>query len=184
MLAKGARVWVGVGKDGTSLQIAPSRSSEAFQRIYGGFQGTPCTDRYTAYKGYEGNKENCRAYLDRDVTKVSERPFPSAWFGSAPESDGREATVLFTEALAIVRDPFGTSHIRSVPKQQTHPLHLSSLNGFLERRAPRSIRHHVDLLSGSRHHEREPFFFHRRGSCRRHTRIETGRHRRDRSVAP
>lgn len=66
-------LWIGVGKAATFFSIDPSRSQEAFNRIFDGFQNTLTSDRYGAYNTHMGNKQTCLAHLDRDIEKVKAR---------------------------------------------------------------------------------------------------------------
>jgi transposase len=66
--------WIGATPQATFFRIDPSRSQEAFKRIFGGFENTLTTDRYNAYNCYAGNKQICLAHIARDFAKVSERP--------------------------------------------------------------------------------------------------------------
>ena len=65
--------WIGTTPGATFIEIDPSRSQAAFDRIFNGFQNTLTTDRYGAYNSHLGNKQVCLAHIDRDFTKVSER---------------------------------------------------------------------------------------------------------------
>ena len=56
------------------IAIDPSRSHEAFKRIFGNFSGTLTTDRHGAYNDHKGDKQTCLAHIKRDFEKVSERP--------------------------------------------------------------------------------------------------------------
>ena len=67
-------IWIGATPKATFFKIDPSRSQEAFKRIFGGFKNTLTTDRYGGYNCYEGNKQACLAHIDRDFDKVVERP--------------------------------------------------------------------------------------------------------------
>ena len=66
-------LWIGVGATATFFSIDPSRSQEAFKRIFGGFQSALTCDRYGAYNTHSGNKQICLAHIDRDIEKVKER---------------------------------------------------------------------------------------------------------------
>lgn len=67
-------IWIGATRTATVFKIDPSRSHEAFKRIFCNFNGTLTTDRHGAYNNYEGSKQTCLAHIKRDFEKVSERP--------------------------------------------------------------------------------------------------------------
>lgn len=66
-------VWTGASPKATFFQIDPSRSQEAFKRVFGTFKNTLTSDRYGAYNLYTGAKQACLAHILRDFTKMSER---------------------------------------------------------------------------------------------------------------
>jgi transposase len=66
-------IWIGATPKATFFKIDPSRSQEAFKRIFSGFKNTLTTDRYGGYNCYDGNKQACLAHIDRDFDKVAER---------------------------------------------------------------------------------------------------------------
>jgi len=66
-------IWIGATLRATFFQIDPSRSQEAFKRVFGGFVNTLTSDRYGAYNLYEGKKQACLAHILRDFTKMGER---------------------------------------------------------------------------------------------------------------
>jgi transposase len=74
-------IWIGATRTATVFKIDPSRSREAFKRIFGGFNGTLTTDRHGAYNDHEGDKQTCLAHIKRDFEKVSERPEIDGSFG-------------------------------------------------------------------------------------------------------
>lgn len=84
-------VWTGASPSGTFFQIDPSRSQEAFERIFGGFKNTLTSDRYGAYNSYEGQKQACLAHILRDFTKMSERS----------GADGAIGRILLEELKAV-----------------------------------------------------------------------------------
>ena len=71
--AKKHWIWIGATPIATFFSIDPSRSREAFERIFRPFQNTLTSDRYGAYRRYKGVKQACLAHIDRDFKKVSER---------------------------------------------------------------------------------------------------------------
>ena len=66
-------MWVGAGCDSVFFKIKTSRSSQAFQEVFGNFKGTLTTDRYKAYNAHEGKQQLCWSHADRDFQKISER---------------------------------------------------------------------------------------------------------------
>ena len=78
--AKKHWLWIGATPIATLFSIDPSRSREAFEQIFP-FQNTLTSDRYGAYRRYEGVKQSCLAHIDRDFKKVSERKGPDGALG-------------------------------------------------------------------------------------------------------
>ena len=66
-------LWTGATPEATFFQIDPSRSQEAFNRVFGTFKNLLTSDRYGAYNAYKGEKQTCLAHILRDFTKMSER---------------------------------------------------------------------------------------------------------------
>jgi transposase len=71
--AKRYWIWIGATPRATFFKIDPSRTQEAFSKIFQGFQNTLSSDRYGAYNSHEGKKQACLAHIDRDFEKMSER---------------------------------------------------------------------------------------------------------------
>jgi transposase len=71
--AKRCWIWIGAIPGATFFKIDPSRSQEAFNRIFQGFQNILSSDRYGAYNSHKGEKQCCLAHIDRDFEKMSER---------------------------------------------------------------------------------------------------------------
>lgn len=74
-------IWIGATSKATFFKIDPSRSHQAYRRIFGMFCGTLTTDRHGAYKEHEGPKQSCLAHIDRHFEKMSERPGIDGSFG-------------------------------------------------------------------------------------------------------
>lgn len=74
-------IWIGASSKATFFKIDPSRSHQAYLRIFGIFRGTLTTDRHGAYNKYEGSKQSCLAHIDRHFEKMSERPGIDGSFG-------------------------------------------------------------------------------------------------------
>jgi transposase len=81
ILKKRCRIWIGATSKATFFKIDPSRSSQAYRRIFGSYCGTLTTDRYGAYNEHEGPKQSCLAHIDRHFEKMSERPGIDGSFG-------------------------------------------------------------------------------------------------------
>jgi transposase len=73
VLQKRCWIWIGATPNGTFFSIDPSRSHEAYRRIFGNFNGVLTTDRYGAYNEHRGQKQSCLAHIDRHFEKMSER---------------------------------------------------------------------------------------------------------------
>lgn len=67
-------IWIGTTPRATFFKIDPSRSHEAYRRIFGTYEGILNTDRHGAYNEHEGQKQSCLAHIDRHFEKMSERP--------------------------------------------------------------------------------------------------------------
>lgn len=65
--------WIGVTSKATFLKIDPSRSTQAYLRIFGAFKGILTTDRYGAYNCHTGRRQSCLAHIDRSFAKMSQR---------------------------------------------------------------------------------------------------------------
>ena len=67
-------IWIGATPKATFFKIDPSRSQQAYARIFGNFDGTLNTDRHGAYNKHDGAKQSCLAHIDRHFEKMRERP--------------------------------------------------------------------------------------------------------------
>jgi transposase len=67
-------IWIGATPKATFFQIDPSRSQQAYARIFGNYGGALNTDRHGAYNEHEGVKQSCLAHIDRHFEKMHERP--------------------------------------------------------------------------------------------------------------
>ena len=81
VLKKRCWIWIGATSKATFFKIDPSRSSQAYRRIFGSYCGTLTTDRHGAYNEHEGPKQSCLAHIDRHFEKMSERPGIDGSFG-------------------------------------------------------------------------------------------------------
>jgi transposase len=66
--------WIAATPGATFIKIEGSRSQATFNRVFDGFQNTLTTDRYASYNSHQGDRQVCLAHIDRDFTKMSERP--------------------------------------------------------------------------------------------------------------
>lgn len=66
-------LWIAATPTGTFFKIDPSRSQEAFSRVFGNFQNTLTSDRYGAYNIYKGRKQSCLSHIKRDIEKMMQR---------------------------------------------------------------------------------------------------------------
>ena len=66
-------LWIAHGKDSVFFKIKTSRSSLAFQGVFGAFKGGLTTDRYGAYNVHEGPRQTCWSHADRDFEKIASR---------------------------------------------------------------------------------------------------------------
>ena len=71
--AKRCWLWIGATPTATFFKVDPSRSQEAFRRIFVGYQNILSSDRYGAYNSYGGRKQACLAHIRRDFNKMRER---------------------------------------------------------------------------------------------------------------
>ena len=66
-------LWIGHGKNCVFFKIKNSRSSQAFQEVFGEFTGGLTTDRYGGYNTHEGPQQLCWSHADRDFEKIASR---------------------------------------------------------------------------------------------------------------
>jgi transposase len=97
ILSKKCWVWIGATANATFFKIDPSRSTQAYQRIFGGFNGTLTTDRYGAYNKHTGRKQSCLAHIDRYFVKMSQRPGIDGSFGKILEQQLNQIFILWRE---------------------------------------------------------------------------------------
>ena len=121
--AKRCWVWTGASPNATFFQIDPSRSQEAFKRVFGGFENTLTTDRYGAYNLYEGAKQTCLAHILRDFTKMSER-------SSADGSIGRILLGELQETFGHWKR-FKNSELTRIELQKTTQQHIENIKDAL-----------------------------------------------------
>jgi len=80
-------IWIGATPKATFFRIDPSRSYQAYLRIFGVFAGTLTTDRYGAYNKHKGPKQSCLSHIDRHFEKMSQRPGVDGSFGRLLEKE-------------------------------------------------------------------------------------------------
>jgi len=76
-------LWIGHGKDSVFFEIKTSRSSLAFQEVFGTFKGGLTTDRYGGYNIHKGPQQLCWSHADRDFEKIASREGVDQWIGEA-----------------------------------------------------------------------------------------------------
>lgn len=81
VMKKRCWIWIGATSNATFFKIDPSRSFQAYRRVFGSYCGTLTTDRHGAYNEHKGPKQSCLAHIDRHFEKMSERPGIDGSFG-------------------------------------------------------------------------------------------------------
>jgi len=116
-------IWTGASSRATFFQIDPSRSQEAFKRVFGGFKNTLTSDRYGAYNLYEGKKQACLAHILRDFTKMSERS----------DADGAIGRILLGELKEIFGHwkKFKNIEMTRLALQEAVKNHIQNINDAL-----------------------------------------------------
>jgi transposase len=116
-------IWTGASPRGTFFQIDPSRSQEAFKRVFGGFKNILTSDRYGAYNLYAGRKQACLAHILRDFTKMSERS----------GADGAIGRILLEETKEIFGHwkRFKYAELTRVELQEAAKKHIQNINDAL-----------------------------------------------------
>ena len=66
-------IWVGCCKDSVFFEIKNSRSTKAFQEVFGTYNGGITTDRYNVYNAHLGERQLCWSHADRDFEKIASR---------------------------------------------------------------------------------------------------------------
>lgn len=89
--------WIGATLSATFFKIDPSRSAQAYQRIFQGFEGILTTDSYGAYNQHMGCKQSCLAHIDRYFVKMSESPGIDGSFGKILEEQLDQVFGLWKE---------------------------------------------------------------------------------------
>lgn len=90
-------IWIGATLKATFFQIDPSRSQQAYARIFGGYRGVLNTDRYGAYNKHKGARQSCLAHIDRYFEKMSERPGIDGVCGKLLEQQFDEVFELWSQ---------------------------------------------------------------------------------------
>lgn len=116
-------IWTGASPNATFFQIDPSRSREAFKKIFNGFRNTLTSDRYGAYNLYEGKKQVCLAHILRDFTKMSERC----------GADGAIGRILLGELKEIFGHwkRFKSAELTRVEVQEATKIFIQNINDAL-----------------------------------------------------
>jgi len=67
-------MWIATTSKSVFFKIDPSRSTEAFKRVYGAnFEKILTTDRYASYNEHDGERQLCLGHIDRDFEKIAGR---------------------------------------------------------------------------------------------------------------
>lgn len=66
-------IWIGCCEDSIFFEIKASRSTQAFQEVFGAYKGGLTTDRYDAYNAHQGGRQLCWSHADRDFEKIASR---------------------------------------------------------------------------------------------------------------
>lgn len=66
-------MWIACGKESVFFEIKASRSTQAFQEVFGTYRGGLTTDRYDAYNSHKGDRQTCWSHGDRDFEKIESR---------------------------------------------------------------------------------------------------------------
>lgn len=67
-------LWIATSPQSVFFKIDPSRSSEAFRRVYGeDFNKLLTTDRCPSYNEHQGERQLCLSHIDRDFEKICGR---------------------------------------------------------------------------------------------------------------
>jgi transposase len=125
---QGKRCWLWIATTPKSVffKIDPSRSTEAFTRVYGNnFNKLLTTDRYAAYNDHQGERQLCLGHIDRDFEKIEGRG----------NFDGTVGEYLKTEMDGVFKlwhsfKDGAISHPEM--REQIESQHVSSLKVLLE----------------------------------------------------
>jgi transposase len=121
--AKRCWIWIGATPGATFFKIDPSRSQEAFNKIFQGFRNTLSSDRYGAYNSHEGKKQTCLAHIGRDFEKMSERE----------GVDGALGRILCGELDSIFKlwKQFKTQTLMRQELQEKAQVHIENIRNVL-----------------------------------------------------
>jgi transposase len=74
MQGKRCWMWIATTPKSVFFKIDPSRSADAFRRVYGdNFNKLLTTDRYSSYNDHQGERQLCLGHIDRDFEKIEGR---------------------------------------------------------------------------------------------------------------
>lgn len=116
-------LWIGATPQATFFGIDLSRSRQAYERIFGDFQNTLCSDRYSVYDSHKGKKQACLAHIDRDFNKMSER-------AGADGALGRILCGELDHIFGLWKEFKGGSFSRKELQDKTH-VHIENIEDAL-----------------------------------------------------
>jgi transposase len=142
--AKRCWVWIGATPKATFFKIDPSRSQEAFNKIFEGFKNTLSSDRYGAYNSHTGKRQACLGHIGRDFEKMSERDGIDGVFGKALCGELKEIFKLWKQfkAQTLMRQSLQEEAQEHIENIRSALKITSSAEGFV----PKSAALCSDLL--------------------------------------
>jgi len=144
VLGKRGWVWIGSTPTATFFQIDPSRSQQAYMRIFGNYDGILTTDRHGAYNVHKGAKQSCLAHIDRHFEKMCERPGIDGACGKLLENQLDEVFGLWTQ---FKEDAFSRAVLQEKTRQRIENIKLLLMFTASEAKNSKSIALAHDLLN-------------------------------------
>jgi len=93
-------LWMGATPDCTFFNVNPSRSVEAYKRIFGSFRGTLVTDRYSLCNQHPGRRQSYLAHIDRSLAKMEQREGVDAFCSKTSQKELGKIFALWHEYKA------------------------------------------------------------------------------------
>lgn len=137
-------IWIGATAKATFFKIDPSRSHQAYLRIFSIFQGTLTTDRHGAYNEHKGPKQSCLAHIERHFEKMSERPGIDGSFGRLLEW---QLDIIFGLWDEFKRGAFSRSILQQKANEHIENIKAALIFAAREAKNSKSIALAHDLLS-------------------------------------
>ena len=125
---QGKRCWLWIATTPKSVffKIDPSRSAEAFKRVYGdNFNKLLTTDRCASYNDHQGERQLCLGHIDRDFEKIEGRGDFDQTIG---EYLKREMDGVFKQWHSYKDGKISHTEMRKIIENQ----HVGSFKGLLE----------------------------------------------------